>query len=57
MAGHWHKGRLRSCDSDRERPGTLADFGYMSGELVLTDKKYLTYSGLGLIITSSVIKP
>ena len=57
MARDWHKGRLRSCGSDRERPGTLADFGYMSGELVLTDKKYLMYSGLGLIITSSVIKP
>ena len=57
MARDWYKGRLRSCDSDQERPGTLADFGYMSGGLVLIDKKYLMYSRLGLIITSSVIKP
>jgi hypothetical protein len=41
MAGDWHEGRLRSCDSDRERPGMLAGFGCISGELCAYRKEVL----------------
>jgi hypothetical protein len=41
MAGDWQQGKPRNCDSDRERPGTLADFGCMSGELYAYRKEVI----------------
>lgn len=58
MAGYWEWRERRSCDSDRERPGTLADFGYMSGELCAYRKAVLLdVPWFRLDISSSVVKP